>query len=128
MNVLRLIPLVIAWLPHAIAAVTVIEAVIGPSKTGAEKKKLVLDYLRSTSLKLGLPWGDSAIKAIELAIDAIVGIMNFIGQFRHAADEEPEVAAAAAVVANVRNAFPAASTALEDDAALTAFKHQMRLE
>lgn len=122
MTILRLIPLILAWLPHAIAAVTVIEAVVGPGKTGAEKKALVLAYLRSTAEKLGLPWGDSAVKAIELAIDAIVGIMNFIGQFRHTAEEEPEITAAATTLA-------AASVSAPDrDEVLAAFKNQMRLE
>lgn len=125
MNVIRLIPIILAWLPHAIAAVTVIEAVLGPGKTGAEKKQLVLAYLQSTADKLGLPWGEQAVNAIGLVIDAIVGILNFIGTFRHTAEEEPEITQAANLMAA---SAPVAIKTVDEDAALTHFKNQLRVE
>jgi hypothetical protein len=128
MNVLRLIPVILAWLPHAIAAVAVIEAVLGPGKTGAEKKKLVLDYLQSTATKLGLPWGEQAVRAVDLVIDAIVGIMNFIGAFRHTAEEEPEIVQVAATIAAASKSVTAATVNAVDDSALTAFKNKLRVE
>jgi hypothetical protein len=127
MNVIRLIPILLAWLPHAIAAVAVVEAVLGPGKTGAEKKKLVLDYLQSTASKLALPWGEQAVAAIGLVIDAVVGILNFIGAFRHTADETPEIKQAAAVVSAAAPAFATKSVAAVDEA-LTQFKQQLRVE
>ena len=128
MNVIRLIPIILAWLPHAIAAVAVIEAVLGPGKTGAEKKKIVLEYLQSTAAKLGLPWGEQAVKAIELVIDAIVGIMNFIGAFRHTAEEEPEIVEAAASIAAVSKTPDVALANAVADPVLAAFKNQLRVE
>jgi hypothetical protein len=91
MRYLQFIPIIIAWLPHVIAGVAVVEGVASKTVTGAEKKTLVLDYLRATALRLGLAWGDQAVKAIELLIDAAVTILNMLGVFKHDDVIEPEV-------------------------------------
>jgi len=96
MRYLQYIPLIIAWLPHVIAGVAVVEGVTSKTVTGAKKKELVLDYLRATALRLGLSWGEQAVKAIELLIDAAVTILNIVGVFKHDADEAPEVTEAKA--------------------------------
>lgn len=124
MNVLQLVPLVLAWLPHVIAAVSVVEAVFGSGKSGSEKRALVIDFLRSTAEKLHLPWGDAAIRAIELVIDAVVGILNFVGAFRHGVDVEPEVQQAARLMAS---APASTSNVALDDPALIEFKNRLRV-
>lgn len=94
MRFLQYIPLILAWMPHVIAGVAVVEGVASRETTGAQKKALVLDYLRATALRLNLSWGDQAVRAIELLIDAAVTILNLLGVFQHDADVEPVVAEA----------------------------------
>ena len=45
MAFLKWIPTALAWLPHVIAGIVVIESVLGPGKTGAEKKQAVLAWI-----------------------------------------------------------------------------------
>lgn len=91
MRYLTFIPIILAWLPHVIAGVAVVEGVVSKDTSGEAKKKLVLDYLRATATRLGLSWGEQAVKAIELLIDAAVMILNLAGVFKHADVTEPEV-------------------------------------
>lgn len=91
MRYLTFIPIILAWLPHVIAGVAVVEGVVSKDTTGEAKKKLVLDYLRATATRLGLSWGEQAVKAIELLIDAAVMILNLAGVFKHSDVTEPEV-------------------------------------
>lgn len=121
MRYLQYIPLIIAWLPHVIAGVAVVEGVSSKAVTGAKKKELVLDYLRATALRLGLSWGEQAVKAIELLIDATVTILNLVGVFKHGANEAPEVNEAKAD-APVR----IATASVNSDPELLAFMERMR--
>lgn len=119
MRYLQFIPIILAWLPHVIAGIAVVESVASKDTTGARKKELVLDYLRATALRLGLSWGEQAVKAIELLIDAAVTILNLVGVFKHDAETEPDVAEAK------RDAPVRIATAtVNDDPALTAFMEQ----
>jgi hypothetical protein len=129
MNVFRLVPLVIAWLPHVIAAVSVVEAVFGSGKSGVEKRELVLSFLRRVSSQLGLPWGDRAVEAVALTIDAVVGILNLVGTFRHASAVEEDVAAASVVVAraSVGSAVVPSSPNAIVDVELAEFERRMRV-
>jgi hypothetical protein len=122
MKFLQFVPLILAWLPHVIAGVAVVEGVTSKSTTGAEKKRLVLDYLRATALRLGLAWGDQAVKAIDLLIDAAVTILNLAGVFRHDEDADPVVTEARAD-APVR----AATRSAAEDPELAAFMERTRV-
>ena len=94
MRFLQFVPLIIAWLPHVIAGIAVVESVASNGKSGAQKKEIVLDYLRATALRLGLSWGDQAVRAIDLLIDAAVTILNLLGIFKHEEEEALDVAEA----------------------------------
>ena len=120
MRYLTFIPIILAWLPHVIAGVAVVEGVASKETTGEQKKKLVLDYLRTTATKLGLAWGEQAVKAIELLIDAAVMILNLMGVFKHSDDAEPEVLEAKA------DAPVTASTSVNSDPSLVAFMERTR--
>jgi hypothetical protein len=114
------IPILIAWLPKIIEAVTVIEAVLDPKTSGPEKKHAVLAYLSDVAKKTKLPWGDQAIQVIDSVIDTVVGILNFLRIFTHRGDKPAEVVEAPAAVT------PAAVTervadAMKDDPVLDAF-------
>lgn len=122
MRYLQYIPIIIAWLPHVIAGVAVVEGVTSKETTGAQKKALVLDYLRATATRLGLAWGEQAIKAIELLIDAAVMILNLAGVFKHSAETEPDVLEAQAD-APIQLALQSVNAA---DPALEAFMERTR--
>ena len=119
MRYLQFIPIILAWLPHVIAGIAVVESVANKDTTGAEKKQLVLDYLRATALRLGLSWGEQAVKAIELLIDAAVTLLNLVGVFKHETDSEPEV-----VEAKKDAPVRIATATVNDDPALSAFMEQ----
>jgi len=123
MRYLTYIPIFLAWLPHVIAGIAVVEAVGDKTLTGERKKKAVLDYLRATATKLNLAWGDSAIKAIELLIDAAVTILNLLGVFKHKDDVPPEVEEAK-VDAPVR----IATNTVNGDPELIAFMERTRVQ
>lgn len=120
MRFLTLIPIILAWLPHVIAGVAVVEGVASKETTGEQKKKLVLDYLRATATRLGLTWGEQAVKAVELLIDAVVTILNIAGVFKHTNATEPEVLEAKA------DAPVTASTRMNSDPELVAFMERTR--
>lgn len=90
MNFFRSIPMMTRWLPVVYSAVVVIEEIVGPGRTGEEKKALALGWLREQSDRLGLPWGPQAIEILSDLIDTVVGVMNFLGEFRHAGDHTDE--------------------------------------
>jgi len=94
MHILRFIPIMLAWLPHVVAGIVMIESVVGKSTNGREKKALVLEYLKATAGKLHLTWGDTAITALSMLIDSVVLIMNIVGGFKHKDQEDPEVSEA----------------------------------
>lgn len=120
MRYLTFIPIILAWLPHVIAGVAVVEGVASRETTGEQKKKLVLDYLRATATRLGLTWGEQAVKAIELLIDAAVMILNLAGVFKHADVTEPEVQEAKADA-------PVRTATVNDDPDLVAFMERQRV-
>jgi hypothetical protein len=86
-NVLKVIPMVIRWIPHVITAISLVEVLAG-DKPGAEKKTAVMAWLEGTSKKLKLPWGESVIAVVGNLVDAAVGIANLVGFFK----DPPEVA------------------------------------
>jgi len=90
MNFFRSIPMMTRWLPVVYSAVVVIEEIVGPGRTGEEKKALALSWLREQSDRLSLPWGPQAIEILSDLIDTVVGIMNFLGEFRHAGDHSED--------------------------------------
>lgn len=100
MKLFTLVPVLLAWLPEIIKAVTIFEAVLDPKTPGAEKKATVMAYLSQVAAKSKLPWGPQAVEVIGGIIDTVVSVMNFLNKFRHKADvpaEEVEAASAASI-------------------------------
>lgn len=100
MKLFTLVPVLLAWLPEIIKAVTIFEAVLDPKTPGAEKKATVMAYLSQVAAKSKLPWGPQAVEVIGGIIDTVVSVMNFLNKFRHKSDvptEEVEAASAASI-------------------------------
>ena len=83
MQFLKMVPIVLRWLPHVVGAVSLIE-VFASQKSGAEKKVAAMAWLQRTSDKMNLPWGPKVAPVVSGLIDAAVGIANLVGHFRHA--------------------------------------------
>jgi hypothetical protein len=130
MRVLQYVPLILTWLPHVIAGVAVVESVASKEQTGEAKKKLVLDYLTATAAKLGLTWGDHAVRVVDLLIEASVTILHLVGIFRHADAVEPDVREAKVDAPTVKTKADApiriVNPRLEEDSALEAFVERMK--
>jgi len=114
------IPILIAWLPEIIKAVTIIEAVLDPKTPGAEKKQAVLAYLSQVAEKTKLPWGEQAIGVVSSVIDTVVGILNFLRVFSKAADKPAEVTDAEPIV-TAASVNEQVVEAMEHDPILDAF-------
>lgn len=100
MKLLTLVPVLLAWLPEIIKAVTIFELVLDPKTPGAEKKATVMAYLSQVAAKSKLPWGPQAVEVISGIIDTVVNVMNFLKKFGHKDDmpaEEVDAASAAAI-------------------------------
>jgi hypothetical protein len=123
MKVFSLIPVLLAWLPEIIKAVAIFEAVLDPRTPGKDKKAAVMAYLSGVAAKTKLPWGPQAVELIGGIIDTVVGILNFIGQFRHKEDMAPEEVEAFSVAATVSSAAVAEKVAVkaEQDEVLDEF-------
>lgn len=123
MKLFTLVPILLAWLPEIIKAVAVFEAVLDPKTPGPEKKAAVMAYLSDVAAKSKLPWGPQAVQLIGGIIDTVVGILNFIGQFRHKKDMDPEEVEAMSAAATVSPALVAEKVAVkaEQDEALDTF-------
>lgn len=123
MKLFTLVPILLAWLPEIIKAVAIFEAVLDPKTPGAEKKAAVMAYLSDVAAKSKLPWGPQAVELIGGIIDTVVGILNFIGQFRHKKDMDPEEVEAISTAATVSPSLVAEKVAVkaEQDEALDAF-------
>jgi hypothetical protein len=123
MKLFTLVPILLAWLPEIIKAVAIFEAVLDPKTPGAEKKAAVMAYLSDVAAKTKLPRGPQAVELIGGIIDTVVGILNFIGQFRHKKDMAPEEVEAISTAATVSPALVAEKVAVkaEQDEALDSF-------
>lgn len=123
MKLFTLVPILLAWLPEIIKAVAIFEAVLDPKTPGPEKKAAVMAYLSDVAAKSKLPWGPQAVQLIGGIIDTVVGILNFIGQFRHKKDMDPEEVEAMSAAAAVSPALVAEKVAVkaEQDEALDTF-------
>jgi hypothetical protein len=97
------VPILIAWLPEIIKAVTIIEAVLDPKVPGAEKKQAVMAYLSQVAEKSKLPWGDQAVEVISSVIDTVVGIFNFLRVFLKGGEAPDTVEAPPVVTADYVN-------------------------
>jgi len=86
MNFLRLAPTLVTWAPFVYGAVILVEQIVGPGRTGEEKKVLVLSWLSRQAREFDLPWGEAAIAVLDDLIDAAVGLMNLLGYFRRGED------------------------------------------
>jgi hypothetical protein len=118
MKIFALVPILLAWLPEIIKAVAIFEAILDPKTPGSEKKAAVMAYLSEVAAKSKLPWGQQAVEIIGQVIDTVVGILNFLGKFRHKADVDPAEleAASAAAVPPAETAEKVAKVAAEDEA------------
>ena len=125
MKFFALVPILLAWLPEIIKAVAIFEAVLDPKMPGSEKKATVMAYLSQVAEKSGLPWGKEAVGVVGQIVDTVVGILNFLGKFRHKAEMDPaEVDAASVAASSVVTPAEAASkvnAVAADDAILAEF-------
>jgi hypothetical protein len=85
MNFLKVIPIIIRWLPHVVTAISLVE-VLASDKPGAVKKQSVMAWLERTSSKLNLSWGPAVVTTVGNLVDAAVGIANLVGYFK----DQPE--------------------------------------
>lgn len=123
MKLFALVPVLLAWLPEIIKAVFIFEATLDPKTPGPEKKAVVMAYLGEVAAKSKLPWGPQAVELIDGIIDTVVGILNFIGQFRHKKDMDPSEVEAISTASTASSALVAEKVAVraEQDEALDAF-------
>lgn len=101
MNIFRVLPLIVKYAPLVYSAVNIVEDLYGSTKSGPEKKELVMAWLSNTARQLALPWGDAAIGVVSNLIDTVVGIYNFIGLFRSRSSEGEEPAEVQAATVEV---------------------------
>jgi hypothetical protein len=85
MGALKMIPLVLRWLPHVVSAVSLIE-VLASDKAGPEKKRAAMIWLQRTSEKMNLPWGPQVMQVLSHLVDASVGVANLVGYFKTVED------------------------------------------
>lgn len=111
MNWFKLVPIIIAWVPHVVRGVVTIEALFGSGKTGAEKREAVLLYLGETSTKLGLPWGDQAIEVVDSIIETVVRFLNLFRVFSKG--EQPALPSQGTPEVNVAQVIHQSDAALE---------------
>jgi hypothetical protein len=88
MQLFRLVPIILKWLPHVVSAVTLIE-LFASDRSGAEKKAAALSWLERTSEKMDLPWGAHVKSTVAGLIDAAVGVANLVGYFAKGQKAKP---------------------------------------
>lgn len=116
MNWFKLVPIIIAWVPHVVRGVVTIEALFANGKTGEEKREAVLLYLSETSERLGLPWGEQAIEVVDSIIETVVRFLNLFKVFTKGDQPAlPEVQALARTMpeVNVKEVIHQSDPALE---------------
>lgn len=122
-TLIKNIPLILQWLPVVMTGATIIEALVGGAKDGAEKKAELMAWLRNVGTKLGWVWTDRVVDVLDQLIDLVIDIFNWRGNFQHTRDmPEEEVKAQEAVVmatADVTRKAVAAEAA--EDPALAEF-------
>ena len=90
----RVISFILRFYPLVMVAVNVVEAVMS-SRSGVEKKAVVLNALVSIAGKFGIKVDAPRRRVLEDAIDLIVSVFNLTGFFQHV---EPEIEAVQAEV------------------------------
>lgn len=80
---LRHLKLAFVWLPRIVVVVRMVEAIVEPGTTGADKRDAAIDALR----KLGM--SDELVAVAGSLIDTVVTVLNTFGVFDRDAGETP---------------------------------------
>lgn len=100
MNALKYLIVALQYLPHVLAGVQAVEAVVGAGN-GATKKQLILSSLTAVA-RVGAQVPEDHVQVVSALVDSVVNTLNQSGLFSHRTTATPpvpvQVAAAVAVV------------------------------